>query len=93
MEEVHHLAPNIVVLGDRRWPTIRSVTTHRTRRPADLWLLMQGSEDQNMDKWRQFSGWCPVFWGLAGAFAWGVGDSFRKICTSPIEYRSCAVTT
>ena len=30
--------------------------------------------------------------GLAGAFSWGIGDPFRKICSGSIEHRSCAVT-
>ena len=33
------------------------------------------------------------FWGLAGAFVWGIGDPFRKNCTGSKNDRTHAVTT
>ena len=80
-EEVENLAPSIVAPGNRRSPTIRPITKLTKDCPADLWLLMQGTGYQNIDTSLQFSGWCPMFRGLAGAFAWGTGDPFGMICT------------
>ena len=34
-----------------------------------------------------------MFRGLAGAFAWGIGDPFGMICTGSKNYRTYAVTT
>ena len=54
---------------------------------------MQGTEDQNNETSLQFLGWRPVFRGLAGAFAWGIGDPFRMNFTSSKNNWTYAVTT
>ena len=92
-EEVENLLPSVVAPVNRRSPTIRPIAKLTMNCPADLWLLMQGTEYQNIDTSLQFSGWCPMFRGLAGAFAWGIGDPFGMICTGSKNYRTYAVTT
>ena len=48
---------------------------------------MEGTEDQNNETSLQLSGWCPMFRGLAGALAWGIGAPFGMNCTGS-EIRS-----
>ena len=78
-EEVENLPLSIVAPANGRSATIRPNT--KLTIPAELRLLMQGTEDQNIDTSLQFLGWCPVFRELAGALAWGVGDPFRMNIT------------
>ena len=85
--------PSIDAPGNRRSPTIRPITKLTMNCPADLRLLMQGTEDQNIEAPLQFSGWCPMFRGLAGALAWGIGDPFRMNFTGSKNNRTYAVTT
>ena len=56
--------PSIVAPGNRRSPTIRPIKKLIMNCPADLRLLMQGTEDQNIETSLQFLGWSPVFRGV-----------------------------
>ena len=63
-EEVENLAPSIVAPGNRRSPTIRPVTKYTTKCPANLWLLMKGTEYQNIDTSHNIERPITNFWTL-----------------------------
>ena len=82
--------PSIVAPAIANHQTHHEVNNETSRR---LVASVQGTENQNIDTSLQFSGWCPVFKRLAGAFAWGFGDPFRMNFTGSKNNRTYAVTT
>ena len=57
-------------------------------------FLMQGAKvTEHRNMMMPVLGLVPCAQGLAGAFAWGVGDPFGIICTGSDNGRSYAITT